>query len=642
LVPGGRPELSRAALFHRALFVLYLGATFASGLTAVADGDLFWHLAAGREMVTTGHLLRADPFTVSALGRPWIDVHWLFQLAAYGGFRLGGLLALVLLKSALLAAGAAVLWAVVARQAPALRLPLALALPAALFLARHLVAVRPIVLTLLLLALFFAALESPVARRLRWLPLLQIVWVNVQGLSALGPALVAIYLGGALGTRWLGGRRWYPFEREPRPVRPLLLALLGCLAASLVSPFGARAALLPLKLFLRITPAGANVFASQVAENVPPFLLERTAAAQIGHFKWYLAALALTFAVGRQRLRLSRLLLVAALVTLALMANRNVLLLYWLATPIAVMNLAPAVEWIAAHRFARAIAAITTMATAALAGLAAVAAAREPDLRAPTPFRFPTESARHIAARPGRGTVFAPDHQGGYLSWTLHPRYRPYLDTRLILHTADEFRAYLELLDHPERFADFEAAHHFDYAVLPTGYPDRYLGLVAELARSPEWRLTFTDGAEVLFAHRTDQPAVYPGDGATTDAVLASLDQRYQGTLRTAARLNLAKLDLVLGHLDQAQRVLAPMTDRGARALRARAYLLGHDLVTAEALARSLVVDDPGDVGSMTLLARIAFARGDSAGGVAWLRRALDRDPFDAEVRALVDRLDNR
>jgi cytochrome c-type biogenesis protein CcmH/NrfG len=86
--------------------------------------------------------------------------------------------------------------------------------------------------------------------------------------------------------------------------------------------------------------------------------------------------------------------------------------------------------------------------------------------------------------------------------------------------------------------------------------------------------------------------------------------------------------------------VVAPLTDLGARALRARAYLLGHDLATAETLARSLLVEDPGDVPTMTLLARIAFARGDTAGGLVWLRRALDRDPYDAEARAWLDHLD--
>jgi hypothetical protein len=52
-----------ADVLSRALPVALVALVFAAGLTAVADGDIFWHLAAGRHMVETGQLLRADPFS---------------------------------------------------------------------------------------------------------------------------------------------------------------------------------------------------------------------------------------------------------------------------------------------------------------------------------------------------------------------------------------------------------------------------------------------------------------------------------------------------------------------------------------------------------------------------------------------------
>src|SRR3954469_13579389 len=92
-----------------AVLLLLAAVVFAVGLTAIADGDIFWHLAAGRQMVAARALLRADPFSVSAFGRPWIDVHWLFQLGAYAVHAAGGLRGLVLAKAALAALGALVL-----------------------------------------------------------------------------------------------------------------------------------------------------------------------------------------------------------------------------------------------------------------------------------------------------------------------------------------------------------------------------------------------------------------------------------------------------------------------------------------------------------------------------------------------------
>src|SRR5438876_7457141 len=74
-------------------------------------------------------------------------------------------------------------------------------------------------------------------------------------------------------------------------------------------------------------------------------------------------------------------------------------------------------------------------AAAALLLLAGVAAAREPSLAEPSPFRVPVASARKIEQIGGEGSIFAADHQGGYLIWALYPRFRPYIDTRLILRT---------------------------------------------------------------------------------------------------------------------------------------------------------------------------------------------------------------
>src|SRR4051794_6894620 len=214
-------------------------AVVAAGLTPVADGDIFWHLAAGRRMVETGHFLRTDPFSLSAAGRPWIDVHWLFQLGTYAVHALGGLRALVLVKTALTTIGAVALWWLVGREAPRLRLALAVAMGAALVAARHLLLVRPVVLTLVFLASFLIVLES-FRRSGRWrrllvLPALQVAWVNCQGLAPLGLAVVAAALLGALAG---GGRSPFGEERGPAGWRPLAWVLGLCGLASLVTPYG--------------------------------------------------------------------------------------------------------------------------------------------------------------------------------------------------------------------------------------------------------------------------------------------------------------------------------------------------------------------------------------------------------------------
>jgi hypothetical protein len=115
------------------------------------------------------------------------------------------------------------------------------------------------------------------------------VWCNCQGLAPLGPLLVAMYLAGAwLSTR--GIRRWPFASEEASSIRPLALVLGLCVLASFVTPYGLDAVVLPLRLLGRITQGRANVFSSEVAENIPPFVLERTAPELVWHFKWVLAS----------------------------------------------------------------------------------------------------------------------------------------------------------------------------------------------------------------------------------------------------------------------------------------------------------------------------------------------------------------
>ncbi|MDB4979946.1 MAG: hypothetical protein JWM82_698, partial [Myxococcales bacterium] len=234
----------------------------------------------------------------------------------------------------------------------------------------------------------------------------------------------------------------------------------------------------------------------------------------------------------------------------------------------------------------------------------------------------------------------------GYLIWTLAPRYKPYMDTRLVLRSADEFAEYLALVDEPARFDAWEEQHPMTYAVLPVGYPDRYLGLIAHLYASPRWSLVSTDGAEVLFAKRDEAG----GDDAARDEIdLASpstldglreridLTYAHAPALAEAGRLQLATLALAVGQPAQAERALVGVASPNAEALRARCRLAVGDLDAAARTAEALLALDGDDVRSLDLLAAVEARRGDSTKAVALLRRALAVNPFDAEARRILE-----
>jgi hypothetical protein len=637
--------------------LLFVGVA-STGLSPSADGDIWWHLAAGREMVARGGLLFSDPFSVGAGGRAWTDVHWLFQLLAFGVHSYGGLAGLVLMKCAALGVGALLLLSGLERERfAAWGRPLFVTLLiAALFAARSLVLVRPVLVTLVCLGLFFRQLEcfrrDGRRHHLYWLLPAQVVWANCQGLSALGPAVVAAH---ALATgcdAWLGARPSWPFAREtPRAVAPgrrlkaLLVALVASVVGSMLTPFGLRGLSLSAMLFERLLPAEHNVYAHTVAENVPPFLLERWSG-ELWHFKWFLILFGVCLLAGGRRLRMSHALLVVGFAGLALLANRNVLLFYWVAAPICALQLAPAARRLArrwpGQRGVRRVWSLNAAALAMLLSGSGLAAVRESSLAEPSPFRVPAESVRRLASLPS-ADVFSADHHGGYLIWQLYPRFRPFIDTRLVLRTPQEFADYLALADFPERFASFQERHHFGYVLLPVAFPERYLGLVAYLYHSPDWKLLFTNGSEVLFARR-DLVRTSGWDLAapsTTDRIVRELEAKLgsEPKVLAAAREHLAMLDVAVGEAAQAERALYGVEGSNAEGLRARCRFAAGDLEAAELAAQRLLAREHDDTQSLSLLARIALLRGDATRGLAFIKRALRENPFDAEASALLANL---
>jgi hypothetical protein len=640
----------RSTQAARALaFIALAIGVFVLSFGPISDGDIYWHLAAGRRIVEQRSLLRVDPFTLSAAGRPWTDVHWLFQLGAFALYSAFGFVGLAVAKSLVLAGGALLLmWTAERTGGRTARLPCAVAVLGGLILDRHLVPLRPGLLTMLFLALFLLALEEirRAPRRSRWpvilLPLVQIAWCNCQGLAPMGPILVAIYLASiGLSSR---GLRWWPLAPEAaEAVRPLAILLVACTVASLVTPYGMQALLLPVRLLARITPAHGNVFSTAVAENIPPFVLERTAPEIVWHFKWVLGGGAILFGLLRPRLHLAHLAVLLAFLVLALSANRNLPLLYWVAPPLLVAGFATGSKAVSRLRPMTALwlRRLLALLLVGEVGLGLWLAGREPAAGSPTPFHFPVESTRRLIARQVAGPVFAADVHGGYLSF-MAPELRPYIDTRLVLHTAQEYADYLDLFAQPDRFDQLANREHFRAVVLPTAYPDRCLGLIWHLARSSDWHLAYTDGYEVLFLR--DGPDLDLGDRTTVDTVSRSIAARFQpnGPLVETGRLHLARLLVLLGQSEHARYLLDGISSRDAVGLRARAHFVAGETSAAEALAHVLLAQDPRDVRSLVLLAECSADQKHTAPALAWLQRALAIDPYDAEARSLLERIEGR
>ena len=607
----------------------------------------------GNEIGGAARCSDADPFTVSA-ARARLDrrASGCSKLVAAAIHRASGFFGLAVAKSVVVAAGAVAATRAAERGGgPIARDACAAILLALLFLARHLLPLRPIVATLLFVAIFLAALErhrvessARAARALLALAVLQAIWVNCQGLAPIGPALVMAYLTPVLVAAARGS------ADARRAATPLALALGACVVASFATPYGLDAVRLPGRLLERIEPGSGNVFSTAVAENIPPFVLERTAPEMVAHLRWVLVAFAAALLIVRPRLCAAHALVMSGFTALALMANRNIVLLYWVLAPIGGVAIAPrAVErWATWRAGARVTARAPRWAgSAALAVLLALeigaarsgARARRTDRRAHTvPFSDGVGSLPRGHRRAWPGVRPRP---GGRVS-----RVRGARATPLHRHAPrPPFRARVRRLPRAVRRAGALRRPRCARALPLRRADDRVPRPIPEPRRSPggEPVLEAALHGRIGGAVRTRGPRNQPrrsrdhrGDRRFRRPAICRPPRRE----RAAARLNLGRLLVVVGQPAAAERVLAPLDSRAAAELRARGHFAAGDLDAAESLARVLLLEDSDDVRSLTLLAQIAAARRSSDDARRYLTRALSMSPFDAEARALLARIE--
>ncbi|HWC32968.1 MAG TPA: hypothetical protein VG709_07560, partial [Actinomycetota bacterium] len=189
------------------------------------NGDIYWILAAGRDVAENG-VTETDPFLTLNHGREWRNQQWLTELVLYGLERLGGL-RLVSLAYALVL-GLSVLPLLLGSR----KRRISEALVAWTFLLPLLVAVldpRAAGFSLLCFSLLIVLVDGERRRWRVWLiPLLIALWANLHAAFLVGLLFFALVLAGAVVDRLLNRRA------DMFSVRFLLLAV--ALPAALATP----------------------------------------------------------------------------------------------------------------------------------------------------------------------------------------------------------------------------------------------------------------------------------------------------------------------------------------------------------------------------------------------------------------------
>jgi len=247
---------------------LMVAAAFLLGCQQMFDADVWWHVRAGQWIWANGKVPVLDPFTFASADRPWIDLHWLFQMMLAAAHAAGGVRGLVLMAASV--CGVVLLVGLMAsdRRWPMWMIT-ACWLPALLAMSGRFEP-RPELLSLLGVAIYLAVLlRTDDMPAFAWiLAPVQVLWVNAHALFVLGPFILGAYLIDHIAGSIVCSRTSPPRSRAPNGAEAQpsdrdgawwwhvggATATVGL--ACLVNPYGMRGALFPLELFPKITAWG--------------------------------------------------------------------------------------------------------------------------------------------------------------------------------------------------------------------------------------------------------------------------------------------------------------------------------------------------------------------------------------------------
>lgn len=469
----------------------------------ISDPDFWWHLRTGEYIATAHRLPVPDPFAyTTATSRPAypgeertrrfnLTHEWLAQVLMFAIYRGTGFGGIVLVRAAMLAALCGLAGAVAWWRRRSFYAALACAFLTA-SVAQEFAADRPYQVTWLLLACTIAILE---VRRWMWLlPPLFLIWANCHGGYFLGWLVLGAYSAEAI---FLGLRK-----RPDSRARELWTVSALSIAVSGANPNG-------FQIVRTLMDYRASFMTRHLLEWARPQLWPP------GAFSILLATAALVLLWARRRVRVVDWLLFTAFASAALTAQRNTILIGYLA-PVLIVTYFP---WTFRLSTATRNAAVPIAAALLVAGglAAGLATGSFFQLRA-AEWRYPAGAADFLLAHGITQPMFNTYEYGGYLIWRLAPRQRVFIDGRALSESL--FMDYARILynhDASDGKSGQELLDQYGVQVIVMNTFEYGSGLVYVLApaladpQQTTWKLVYSD-AQALVLMRTPPPGVQPLD----------------------------------------------------------------------------------------------------------------------------------
>ena len=473
-----------------------LAATFVSAaawqalhLSALTNNDIWRHLSTGIWILQNHAIPRAGIFSQSS-SLPWVDASWGFDLLTALFYRAGGLPGLPLLLLSLQVAVAIALFALALSASSKFWPAVALAAIAQFCLMP--LAPRPALFSIVLLAIELALLmrarRSGDACPLYWLPLLFVVWANLDWQFAYGLLALALF-GVTVAVEKLGGRsvRWLARAAPAIPLTRVAAVLAASFLATFVSPYAWH---LHATVWQRVTSSPADRYFRE---------MHSLRFRQPQDYLLMLLAMTAFFALGRRRSRdlfLISLLAIASVISFRIMRDN------WFVVVCAVAIIGSAVRDEQGDPAPSHLPRGEKLGVTALVVLVILIVAVRLPGRSDVPVRehllpevaatFPVDAADYIQQNHLPQPIFNTYDWGSFLTWYL-PEYPVASDSRRELYGDDLTLAYFKLTQAEVPLESDSGFARAQTILLEAGSP-----MAQALSALPGFRVVYRDNLAIV------------------------------------------------------------------------------------------------------------------------------------------------
>ena len=495
--------LSKITVEHLWAITVIIGIFAFVNTHPIRPHDFWWHLAVGRDILSTHSIPEVDIYSYTRLGQPYpsYTMFWLMEVVLYSVFRAGGPILIILMQNFLITtAYIVILWICYRRSHSWRTAAFGVLFAAAMGFGNW--NVRPQAVTYLLGALVFLGItEYRQGKKWLWLaliPFVMIVWVNSHGSFPIGLALIGC---------WLGDEAWeilvYRIRKggwDFKPIIPGVVCILTAAAACLVNPRGIGI----------ITYLGGMAQNITVQNNILEWMPPTLSSLEGGIFYVGLMLLAVLLAISPRRSNFFEVITFMLFGLLGIKYIRGVIWFGLILAPVLALHLAEIFKQMGWGKLpTRQTASIRRLNLIFLVALAGMAFISLPWFKDLFPF-VPAKKGLISVETPIQATQFILDNHlspqvfhdmafGSYLMWAAQPDYKVFVDSRIELYPEEIWDDYWSITSAQSNWKTLLNQYQVNTLMLE---PEKQALLIAAARSSPMWELVYDGKDAVIFKRK--------------------------------------------------------------------------------------------------------------------------------------------